>query len=90
MAAKKSRPLKVIDPDEEVPQEVLASAIVKISEGTERLLNGPLNERAIILLLHDSIPAVGRPPRKPTKSDIKAVLLALPALRRRYLKGVRK
>jgi hypothetical protein len=82
--------VKVVDPDEEVPHEVLATSIVKLSEGAERLLAGPLNERALILLLHDSIPAVGRPPRKPTKSDIKAVLLALPALRRRYLKGVKR
>lgn len=94
MAARRSRPLKIVDPDEVVPKEVLADAIVKLSDAAERLLSGRLTERALLLLLHDAVKPTtnwsGKQPTKPTKSDIKAVLHALPELKKLYVKGTRK
>ena len=46
-----------IDTKEENPEpvEIIADAILKVSEGFEKLNNSQLSRRAIILLLHDAI-----------------------------------
>jgi hypothetical protein len=67
----------VVTPDE-TPSEVLAAAIVEMSQGVKRLRAGRLNERAIVLLVHASTSVAQR--------DIKAVLNALESLEVEYLK----
>lgn len=71
-----TRPVNVI-PDE-TPADVIAAAIVEISEGVKRLRAGRLNDRAIVLLLHASTSVAQR--------DIKAVLNGLESLEVEYLK----
>ncbi len=58
--------------------EVLAEAIVRIGEAMEKLKNSGLNERAIIVLIHDAC--------KVSKGDIKRVLGAMRQLRAWYCK----
>ena len=46
--------VKVIQPvDEEVPAEVIATAIVEISEGMKKLNSTRLTRKAIVALIHD-------------------------------------
>ncbi len=66
--------------DKPESKEILAEAIVRIGEGFEKLGNSGLNERAIIALIHDYVPSVG-------KSTIKNVLNALRQLRAWYCKS---
>ena len=61
--------------------ELLAASIVQVSEGFERIKNGQLGERAMILLLQDGIGA-----SKISKLQISLVLDALPRLKGWYLK----
>mgnify|MGYP001017011584 CR=1 FL=1 len=67
-------------PAEEVSTEVIANAIVSISEGIERLRAGRLNDRALLLLIQHAA-SVKLPAR-----DIKAVLDGIQGLREAYLK----
>lgn len=64
--------------DEEKPVErpVLATAIVEISRAMTKLLDGGLNERAVVCLVHDAC-GVGKP-------DIRAVLSSLKTLHRDF------
>ena len=61
--------------------ELLADHIYQISDGFKKLMKTKLNERAIVLLLHDIIGATNI-----NKKQIKAVLSALPKLSTWYLK----
>jgi hypothetical protein len=72
----------VVKQSEENPviREILAEAIVKIGKAAEQLQRSGINERAIIVLLHDYLNA------KVGKNDIKLVLHALPELQRMYCK----
>jgi hypothetical protein len=69
-----AKDVKVI---EDAPVEVLASAIVKISEAAQKMQASGLTRRALVLLIHD-ISKVGIP-------AINDVLDALPILSRRYV-----
>ena len=69
-------PVAVKQGEEEVSREVLADAIVKISEGLNRLKKSGLNRRAIVVLVKDAS-GVGM-------YDIHKVLDALEDLRRLY------
>jgi hypothetical protein len=69
-------------PAEEIPAEVIASAIVSISEGMRVLRNSRLTEEAILLLVQNAMPVKDRPSRK----QIQATLHAMGDLRRIYLK----
>jgi hypothetical protein len=70
-----------------VPVEVIAESIVAISSGIKKLLKGPLNERALILLIQDAAPAVGRFKSKPvSQADIKAVITGIESLEETFLK----
>ena len=60
--------------------ESLASAIAKISDGFDALLKSGLNKRAIVLLLHDAT--------RLRRTDIQAVLDALPKLKEMYCQHV--
>jgi hypothetical protein len=42
------------NPENEVPAEVLAEAIVQVADAAKRLLSSRLTKRAILVLLHDS------------------------------------
>lgn len=75
---KKNPPPKVIDPDAEVGAELLAKAIVEVSDAAQRLLDSPLKMRAILVLIQD---ASGVP-----KVQIKRVLESAADLRREYVK----
>lgn len=61
--------------------EELAARIESIAEGFQNVLDSGLNMRALVLLIHDSIPAA----RRPTKGQIREVLEALPNLASLYL-----
>lgn len=79
--------VKVIQPEKEVPVEVLADAIVSISQGIKFLRSSRLNEDALLLLIQHAAPNLSkRPPRQIGKREIKAVLQGIEALERTYLK----
>ncbi len=64
------------DADKPVEREVLAAAIVKISEGMQKLLRSGLNREAIVVLLRHSTGC--------GKADVEAVLEGLESLARDY------
>lgn len=64
------------DKDEPIPKDVLATAICKLSDNTNKLILSGLNEEAIVVLLVDST--------KLSKSKIRHVLRALGELRANY------
>ena len=72
-----------IKKDEEQPEsvELLAKSVIQVAEGFQKVLNSPLKERGLIVLLHDGIG-----PAKITKAQIKLVLEALPRLKGWYVK----
>lgn len=72
-----------IKKDEVNPEsvELLAKSVVLVAEGFQKVLNSPLKERALIVLLHDGIGA-----QHITKAQIKLVLEALPRLKGWYIK----
>lgn len=68
-------------PEEPVPTEVLATAIVSISEGIKKLRGGRLNDKALILLIKASV-------KKPKVSvaQVKAVLDGIEGLQVTYMR----
>lgn len=81
------KPIKVTQPDE-VPIEIMAKAIVGISDGIKRLIDGPLNEKALILLIQNCSPMVGGKygKQKIGTAEIKGVLEGISRLKEAYLK----
>jgi hypothetical protein len=76
---KKQSRTKVVQPDDEpVPTEVLATAILEISEGMMKINSGKLNRRALLVLLKDASGV--------SMSDIDKVLNHLEDLGKTYLK----
>lgn len=70
-----------------MPVEVLAESISSIAQGVKKLLAGPLNERALVLLIQNACPQVGKyPPHAITQKEVKAVLEGLQSLEKEYLK----
>ena len=61
--------------------ELLAKSIVQVSEGFEAVSKSQLNERALVVLLHDAIGIANI-----RKSQIRLVLAALPRLKAWYIK----
>lgn len=71
---KKNAEVQVIKSEiEPEPTAVIAASIIKISDGFEKLLNGGLSRRALIVLLKDQ---TGVP-----QHQIDRILDALPALK---------
>lgn len=68
--------VKIQDPENEVPKDVLATEICKLSDSINKLILSGLNERAVIVLLQD---ATGIPKKK-----IQAVIQAIGQLRVDY------
>lgn len=66
------------NPEKEIATEVIAESIVAISDGIKKLRAGRLNDRALVLLLHD-VTGVAR-------RDIKVVLDGLQSLESTYIK----
>lgn len=79
--------VKVKQPDEPIAVEVIADAIIAISEGVKKLLKSRLKDSALFLLIQHAAPAVGYNSRKPTIAEIKAVIAGIEGLRREHLKG---
>lgn len=66
----------VVKNEEQIPTEIIAASIVKLSQASQRMLSSGLNRRALEVLLEDasSVPM----------SDISRVLNALPRLAELY------
>lgn len=79
-----------IKQDEEnvVPVEVMAESITAISAGIKKLLAGPLNEKALILLIQNAAPTIGGrySNRKIGSEEIRATLGGIESLEKTYLK----
>lgn len=73
-----------IDPEKEVPVEVLAKEIERISKGIAVLRTGRLNDKALLLLIQHAAPTIGGK-RLGTK-EIKAVLEGVEDLTTVYLR----
>lgn len=75
-----STPRVVIEDNDETPLEVeiLQKHIVKISDSFAKALRGGLKLETIVLLVHDKT--------KISRTDIRAILTALPKLRETYTK----
>lgn len=71
-----------------VPVEVLAASIKAISDGIVRLRAGPLNERALVLLIVNAAPTIGYGKNISAK-HVRAVLDGISSLEREYLKPKR-
>jgi hypothetical protein len=72
----------VVRGESDPPDEILAAHIVEIANSMRKLMAGPMNERAIVLLIHDSLPKsapVG-------KRDIAKVLTSIENLAHTFLK----
>jgi hypothetical protein len=84
------KPVKIKQPDDpkqEVPTEILAKAIVEISEGIKVLRRGPIKDSALLILIQNAAPNIdGRP--IPLKT-ISAVLEGAEDLAKVYLKSVK-
>jgi hypothetical protein len=65
------------DPVNPEPTEIIAKAIIEVASAFQKINKGPLSQRAIILLLQDSMP----PDRRVSQKDIKLVLDYLPELK---------
>lgn len=73
-----------------VPVEVLATSIKAISDGMKKLLSGPLNEKALVLLIQHACPSTRKYGPRPGTSEIKSVLAGIESLERTYLKAKAK
>lgn len=81
--------VKVVqDQVDQVPVEVLATSIKSISQGTKKLLAGPLNHSALVLLIQHAAPTVRG--RKVSVVDVKAVLEGMESLEKAFLKSKTK
>lgn len=65
-------------PTKPMPVEVLAEHIAALSSGVRKIMAGPLNERAVVLLRHHSSGV--------SQKEVKAVLHGIQSLERDYLK----
>jgi hypothetical protein len=69
--------IKVVqDPEKEIPKEILAKAIVRISESFAELKKSGVNEKGIIALIHDDT--------KISKTEIRLMLNSLSTLSTTY------
>jgi hypothetical protein len=73
----RTRATVVQSEEEPVEREVLATAIVRISESVQRLRKSGLNEKAIVALIKDGSTGL-------SKGQIKTVLECLDSLARDY------
>lgn len=75
------------DDQKPVPVEILAESIKTIAQGIRRLRQGPLNDRALVLLIQYAAPTSGKyQARKIGISEIKAVFEGIDRLEAEYLR----
>lgn len=74
------RAVTVKQTEEEIPTEVMASAIVSISQGIKKLRSGRLKDRALYLLIQHAAPGTI------SIKTIKAVIEGLESLQKNYVK----
>ena len=74
----------VDDPERPVKKEVLSEAIVAMSAAMKKLSANGLNRKAIIVLVHDLIPAPSYGRHRISKGEIAQVFDALEQLKDRY------
>lgn len=73
------------DEQKPIPVEVLAASIKAISDGITKLRAGPLNERALVLLIVNAAPNIGYG-KNVTAKHVRAVLDGISSLEHEYLK----
>lgn len=81
--------IKVIQKDEAkpMPVEIIAESIKAISDGIRRLRGGPLNDKALMLLIQHAAPSIGRySQNKIGITEIRAVIEGIESLEATYLK----
>lgn len=79
MGAKTIKTIKVItDEVNPVDLELIAEAIIRVSDGFEAIAKSKLNERAVVLMLHE-LSGV-------TKTDIKRILYHARQLKKEFTK----
>jgi len=71
--------------DQPIEVKIIAESIVVISEGIARLRKGMLNDRAIVLLIHDAC-STDRMGKKPGKPEIRNILDTMESLSETYLR----
>lgn len=75
------------NPESEVPMEVLAEAIVTISEGVKRLQATRIADRTLYMLIADAAPVFGGIPKQRVGiREVKAVLEGIASLEAQHLK----
>lgn len=82
MKRKQADPTIKHDDDEPIAAEILAASIVAVSRGMKRLLEGPLMENAIVLLIQDGAGGRGRV----SQEDIRTVLKTAARLEELYVR----
>lgn len=82
----KKAKIKVVQDETEVAIEVLAQSIIDIAEGIKKLRSGPLNEKALILLIQHSAPTRNRMGQRYGAGEILDVLDGIEGLKEKYLK----
>lgn len=70
------------NPDAPVATDILAEAIVNVSRGMTKLLKGPLNESAVVILIQET--CGGR--SAISREDVKRVLHAAADLEHNYVR----
>lgn len=85
MATKKIQTVNVKTNEENPePVEIIAQHIIQVSEAFGRIQQSRLSERAILLLIRDSIPGSG-----PSLNDIRLILRHAAMLKDVYVKKVK-
>lgn len=80
--------------NEEHPEsvEIIADAIIKISDAFEKMSKARLTRRALMLLIHDNCGVTGNrfKKKKPSIKQIEEVLDSVSSLKKAYIKEVKK
>lgn len=85
--AKKTITVKTKEENPE-PVEIIADAIIKVSEAFEKMQKTKLTKRALLLLIHDNCAwNSGYPRKKPTIKEIEAILDSVSSLKKAYIKA---
>lgn len=85
---KKNSPKKVVisqDDKEPVEVQIIAKAILSMSEGISKLTNGPLTNRALVLLIAHASPRYSNG-QAVSVTEVRAVLDGISNLKKVYLK----
>jgi hypothetical protein len=74
------------NPNNPLPTEIVADAIVQLAAGMRELRSGRLNDRALHLLICEACPSYGNN-RRIGMREVKAVLAGIEALERTFLRS---